>query len=73
MSNKFEFHGFTCSDPFGSDLKAYILKLLGLGLSNMSFLIEDLIQFVPGTMTPFLQGNGTKIRSNQFSEFGSQT
>ena len=73
MSNNFEFHGFTCSDPFGSDLKAYILKLLGLGMSNMSFLIEDLIQFVSGTMTPFLQGDGTKIRSNQFSEFGSQT
>ena len=42
-------------------------------MSNMSFLIEDLIQFVYGTMTTFSQGDGTKIESKQFSEFGSQT
>ena len=39
----------------------------------MSFLTEDLIQFVFGTMTTFSQGDGTKINSRQFSEFGSQT
>ena len=40
---------------------------------NMSFLIEDLIQFVSCTMTTFLQGDGTKIKSKHFLEFGSQT
>ena len=30
----------------------------------MDFLIADVIQFVFGTMTPFSQGEGTKIRSN---------
>ena len=42
-------------------------------MSNISFLIEDLIQFVSGTTTTFSQGDGTKIKSTQFSEFGSQT
>ena len=42
-------------------------------MSNMSFLIEDLIHFVSGTMITFSQGDGTKIKSKQFSEFGSQT
>ena len=42
-------------------------------MSNVSFLTEDLIQFVSGTMTTFSQGDGTKINSKQFSEFGSQT
>ena len=57
-------------NPFGSDLKAS-QKLPGLGMSNMSFLTEDLIQFVSGTT--FSQGDGTKINSKQFSEVGSQT
>ena len=30
----------------------------------MNFLIADVIQFVFGTMTTFLQGDGTKIKSN---------
>ena len=42
-------------------------------MSNMSFLTEDLIQFVSGTMTTFSQGDGTKINSKQFSEVSSQT
>ena len=42
-------------------------------MSNVSFLTEDLIQFVSDTMTTSLQGDGTKINSKQFSEFGSQT
>ena len=42
-------------------------------MSNISCLTEDLIQFVSGTMTTFSQGDGTKINSTQFSEFGSQT
>ena len=42
-------------------------------MSNMSFLIEDLVQFVSGTITNFSQGDGTKTKSKQFSEFGSQT
>ena len=46
---------------------------LGLGMSNMSFLTEDLMQFVFCTMATFSQGDGTKINSKQFSEFGSIT
>ena len=46
---------------------------LGLGMSNMSFLTEDLMQFVFCTMATFSQGDGTKINSMQFSEFRSQT
>ena len=42
-------------------------------MSNMSFLTKDLIQFVSGTMTTSSQGDGTKINSKQFLEFGSQT
>ena len=42
-------------------------------MSNVSFLTEDLIQFVSDTMTTSLQGDGTKISSKQFSEFSSQT
>ena len=42
-------------------------------MSNMSFLTEDVIQFVSGTVTTFSQGDGTKISSTQSSEFGSQT
>ena len=42
-------------------------------MSNVSFLTEDLIQFVSDTMTTFSQGDGTKISSKQFLEFGSQT
>ena len=38
--------------------------------SNMSFLIEDFMQFVSGKMTTFSQGDETKIKSEQFSEFG---
>ena len=48
-------------------------KLPGLGMSNMSFLIVDVIQFVSGTMTTFLQKDGTIIRSKQFSKFCSRT
>ena len=39
----------------------------------MSFLIEDLIQFVTGKMTTLSQGDGTKVKSKQFLEFASQT
>ena len=32
-------------------------------MSNMSFLAEDVIQFVSGRMTTFSQGGGTEIKS----------
>ena len=61
-------------NPFGSHLKAYILEATGLSMSSMSFLIEDVIQFVSCTMTTFSQDDGTKIKSKQFSaQFDSQT
>ena len=37
------------------------------------FLIADVIQFVSGTMITFSQRGAAKIKSNQFSEFGSRT
>ena len=40
---------------------------------NKNFLTADVIQFVSGTMTTFSQGDGTKIKSKQFSVFSSQT
>ena len=39
----------------------------------MKFLIPDLIKFVFGTMVAFSQGGAAKIKSKQFSEFGSLT
>ena len=44
-------------------------KVPGLGISNMNFLITD----VSGTMIYFSQGGAAKIKSKQFSEFGSRT
>ena len=41
--------------------------------SNMNFLIADDIQSVSGTMITFSQGGAAKIKSKQFSEFGSRT
>ena len=37
-----------------------------------NFLITNVIQFVSDTMIAFSQEDGTKIRSKQFSEFGSE-
>ena len=42
-------------------------------MSNMNFLIADVIQFVSGTMITFSQRGVTKIKSKQFSEFDSRT
>ena len=39
-------------------------KLPRLGMSNMNFVIADMIQFVSGRMTTFAQGDGTKIKSS---------
>ena len=44
-------------------------KLPGLGIFNMNFLITDVILFASGTMIIFKQGDTTKIKSKQFSEF----
>ena len=38
-------------------------------MSNMNFLIADVIQFVSGTVITF----SAKIKSEQFSEFDSRT
>ena len=45
-------------------------KLPRLGISNMNFLIADVIS---GTMITFPQRDAVKIKSKQFSEFGSRT
>ena len=47
--------------------------LPGLGITNMNFLIADVIQVVSDTITTFSQGSAAKIKSEQFSEFGSRT
>ena len=49
----------------------YPWKLLGLGVSNMNFLIADVIQF--GTIVSFSKEDGAKIKSKQFLAFGSYT
>ena len=43
------------------------------GISNINFLIADVIQFVSGTIITFSKGGAAKIKSEQFSEFGSRT
>ena len=45
-------------------------KLPELGISNMNFLIADVIKFASAIMQ-FSQGDAAKIKSKQFSEFGS--
>ena len=60
---------------FGSfclDLKAYILKVTRICMSNINFLIADVIQFASGITTTLSQGDGIKIKSKRFSEFGSR-
>ena len=42
-------------------------------MSNMNFLIADVISFVFGTIKTFSQENATKIKFKQFSEHGSWT
>ena len=46
-------------------------KLQELGMSNMNFFTTNVIQFVSGTITTFSQGDGTKAKSKQFSEFAT--
>ena len=43
-------------------------KLPGLGISNMNFLIANVIYFVSSTMITFSQGGAAKLKSKQFSE-----
>ena len=40
---------------------------------NMNFLIGDVILFLSDSKIIFSQRDATKIKYNQFSEFGSQT
>ena len=42
-------------------------------MSNMNFLIADVIQFASGKRITFSQGDATKIKSKQFLEFGCRT
>ena len=51
---QFVSHGLTCSELCCAHIKRHIFwKLRGLGISNMSFLIADVIYFVSGTMISF--------------------
>ena len=42
-------------------------------MSNMNFVIADVIQSSPDTKITFSQGGVTKVKFKQFSEFGSRT
>ena len=57
----------------GSDLKAYILEATRTDMFNMNFLIAYVIQFSSDTRITLSQGNATKIKFKQFSEFDSKT
>ena len=71
---QFEPHDFTCSEPCYVHIKRPIFwKLPGFGIYNMNFLITEMIQFVSGKMRTFSQRGAAKLRSKQFSEFGSRT
>ena len=52
---QFVSRGLTCSELCCAHIKRHIFwELRGLGISNMSFLIADMIYFVSGTMISFL-------------------
>ena len=42
-------------------------------MSNINFLIADVILFLSDAKITFSQKDATKIKSKQFSDFGSQT
>ena len=42
-------------------------------MSNMNFLIADVMWILSDTKISYSQEDATKIRFKQFSEFGSQT
>ena len=51
---QFVSHRLTCSELCCAHIKRHIFwKLRGLGISNTSFLIADVIQYVSGTMISF--------------------
>ena len=51
---QFVSNGLTCSELCCAHIKRHIFwKLRGLSISNMSFLIADVIYFVSGTMISF--------------------
>ena len=72
---QFEPHGFTCAaEPCCAHIKRPLFwKIPELGISSMNFLIADVIYLVSCTMITFSQGGAAKIKSKQFSEFGSRT
>ena len=70
---QFEQHGFTCSEPSSAYIKSPIFwKLPGLRIPNIN-LVADVIWFLSATMITFSQGGAAKIKSKQFSEFGSRS
>ena len=42
-------------------------------ISNMNFLIADVIKVLSGTKITFSEGHAIKTKSKQFSEFGPRT
>ena len=57
--------------PVGLRFKGlYFGSYQDFGMSNMNFLITDMIQFSSDTKIAFSQGGAAKIKTKQFSEFG---
>ena len=48
-------------------------KVPGLGMYSTNFFIADVIQTLSDTKMTFSQGDATKVKSKQLSEFGSCT
>ena len=70
---QFVSHGSTCYELCCAHIKRYIFwKVRGLGISNMSFLITDVIVCI-WYNDKFLEKGAAKFKSKKFSEFGSQT
>ena len=70
---QFVSHGLTCSELCCAHIKRHIFwKVRGLGISNMSFLIADVIVCIWYNGKFFKKGTA-KFKSEKFSEFGSQT
>ena len=63
----FERHGFTWSELCWIQIwKSSFWKLPGLGMSNMHFLIADVIYFLSDKKMTLSEGDATKIKSRQF-------
>ena len=70
---QFVSYSLTCSGLSYDNIKRHIFwKLRGHGISNMSFLIADVIQFVSGTMISFSKRVPQNSNLSSFQNFPSK-